>query len=134
MKLEGVKIGDKILTPRFVTWLPKGCPRLTMNIYTVVSETKTMVTTADGRRFRKSDGKMIGESYVHGELALAERLTELVAERDAEDKHMEAYRTVQASLEKRLHHRAYTTAQLEVLVEAFERVEKMGTTNKSPTN
>lgn len=129
MKFEGVKIGDVIVVRRDdASWLPKGCPRLTMNTYTVARETKTMVITANGQQFRKSDGKMIGQHYVYGELAAPERLTELSAEQAAEDRHMKAYRAVQVSLEAPLHRRAYTTAQLEVLVEAFERVKKMEAT------
>lgn len=57
--LESLKVGDAVALVRRSKW--KG--RIPTHIGSVEKITKTQVTAFDGRRFRKKDGKEIGEAY-----------------------------------------------------------------------
>jgi len=128
--LSNIKVGDKLaLREKSSGW---GYYSISHRILVVDRITATQVLCVNEQggsgewRFRKSDGKEIGENYSHAELATDELLSSVNEQRSRLARHLAARRKLNDLEGKHLHQLDLTLEQTEALANAWLEVKAMG--------
>lgn len=128
--LSNIKVGDKLaMREKGSGW---GRYSISHRILVVERVTATQVVCLNenggGReiRFRKSDGREIGESYSYAEPATEELLSSINEQRSRLARHLAASRELSDLEGKHLHQLNLTLGQTEALAKAWLEVKAMG--------
>lgn len=126
--ISHIKIGDTLaLSERDRSWAPSPSHRL-LSVFRV---TATQVCCTDDRtgagewRFRKSDGRLIGEDYVYAEIATPELIASVKDQRERLARHRKAREAVNDLEGKHLHQLHLSLEQLEALAMAWTTIKAM---------
>ena len=124
--LTAVKVGDFLKRPARGQWrLNVNQPRVQHRLIRVDRETKTLLICG-GTQVRKSNGKIVGRDYEYASIATPEDIQIISQEEAVALKYAKAFHAAQKIWDKPLHQHGLTTAQLEVLAEAWKQVQALG--------
>lgn len=129
--LSNIKVGDMLAIRNRNRW-DRDAP--THQMLSVIRITTTQVCCRPDSRFlkaelkfRKSDGKQVGEDYVFAEIATPELIASTRAARERQERNQAAHHTLRDLDGKRLHQLKLTLEQTEALAAAWTAIKAMKT-------
>lgn len=127
--LTNIAIGDMLALAES----SNGCwtPRVSHRLLIVNRVTATQVCCFNEQggtgewRFRKSDGKMIGQHYTYAEIASPDLIASVMAQRAVSARHEKARKALDGLEGKYLHQLKLSLEQIEALAKAWAEIKAM---------